>query len=167
MKTRFAIALVTAALLTPATAPAAREKDDRPPLAIVVVENLTHSGGAISEYDRLDMAFIKLSKERKWPVAPETERFAANTPDYETELRIFIQPLREETPGELVFRGWVTLKVQGKEHDFGIVKFSYRPRLGEWPERTLESVYLGAAKAIANKVEPLLFPEEEKPAAGS
>jgi len=164
MKTRITFALVAATLLMPAAAQAAKEPDDRPALAIVVIENLRHSGGAITAVERLDMAFERVAKERKWPVAPKAERFAANTPDYETEMRIFTQPLREETPGELVFRGWVTLKVRGEKHDFGIVRFNYRPRLGEWMDRTLDNVYLGAAKAIADKAEPLLFPKEEAPA---
>jgi len=161
MKTRFAIALAAASLLLPVAAPAAKEPDDRPVLAIVVVENLGHPGGAITAVERLDMAFDRIAKERKWPSRPEAERFASNTPDRETELRIFTQPLRNDVPGEITFRAWVTLTVGGEKHDFGIVKHDYRPRLGEQFDDTIQKVYVGGAAKIADKVEPLLFPIEE------
>jgi hypothetical protein len=167
MKTHLAIALAAACLLLPAAATAAKEPDDRPALAIVVVENLGHSGGAITAVERLDMAFNKIAKERKWPAKPNAERFAANTPDRETELRVFTQPLRNDVPGEITLRAWVTLTVDGRKHDFGIVKYDYRPRPGEQFEDTLQKVYVGGAAKIADKVEPLLFPKDEKPAAGS
>ncbi|HUG09637.1 MAG TPA: hypothetical protein VMM36_01425 [Opitutaceae bacterium] len=164
MNSRATFALIAAALLLPAAAPAAKEPDDRPKLAVVVVENLRHSGNAIDDFVRLDMALQKVSKERKWPVAIEAERFAANTPDHETEVRIFPRPVRQELPDEYVFRGWLTLKVAGENHDFGIIKFEYRPRPGEWGDDVLDKIFLGAARAMADKIEPLLFPREERPA---
>jgi hypothetical protein len=128
-------------------------------LAIIVVETLQSRGGAITDFDRLDMAFQELAKQRKWPVTIKAERFAANNPEYDTELRIFTQPVREETSGDLTFRGWMTLTVNGTKHDFGMVTFRYYPRLGERTDEVLEKVFFGAAKAGAEKIEPILFPE--------
>lgn len=128
-------------------------------LAIVVVDTLNHQQGAITDFDRIDMAFQKLAKQRKWPVKIAAERFASNTPVRDTELRIFNQPLREETPGDLTFRGWITLMVNGTKHDFGVVTFRYYRRAGEHTDDVLEKVFLGAANAAAQKVEPILFPQ--------
>src|SRR3990170_1159406 len=74
---------------------ASEKTDTRRELAIVVVETLQgRTGGAITDFDRLDMAFQDVAKQRKWPVTLKAERFAANLPDHETELRIFTQPVR-------------------------------------------------------------------------
>ena len=166
MKTSCARLLLAATLLlTTATAPAAQPAtpaDNRPRLAVVVVDNIQHHHSGITDFDRLDLAFQYVAEQRKWPVAVAVERLAANTPDNETELRIFNQPLREETPGELTFRGWMTLTVKGVEHDFGIVTFRYYPRFGEHADDILQKVFRGAANAAADKIEPILF---SKPAA--
>jgi hypothetical protein len=166
MNTRAIFALIAATLLLPATAHAATVPDDRSKLPVVVVENLRNTGSAIDDFVRLDIAFEKVAKERKWPVAIEAERFAANTPDYETEVRIFPRPVRQELPDEFVFRGWLIVKVDGEKHDFGIIKFEYRPRPGEWGDDVLDKIFLGAARKMADKIEPLLFPKE-KAASGS
>lgn len=159
-------ALLFAALLLaagPAFAKkAAKAPDDRPVLAIVIVENLRNEESAFTDFDRLDLAFQHVAKERKWPVRIATERFAANTPDHTTELRIFSYPLQRETFGDITFRGWMTLTVQDKKHDFGIVTFRHFRRIGENDEDTLEKIFRGAANAAAAKIEPILFP---KPAA--
>lgn len=159
-------ALLLAALLLSAGAAfakdAAKAADDRPVLSIVVVDSLLYQQGAITDYDRLDLAFTALAKERQWPVRIQAERFAANTPAHETELRIFNQPLREETLGDITFRGWMTLTAGGKKHDFGIITYRYYARPGETLEDILEKVFRGAAGAAAAKIEPILFP---KPAA--
>lgn len=166
MKPRLIIPLIAIGLLAPAAASAADEaqSDPKPKLAVVVVESLRSHGGAITEVERIDMALAKVAKQRKWPVEIEVERFAANTPEHETELRIFPQPIRQELPDEFVFRGWVVLKVAGKEHDFGIIRFEYRPRPGEWMDDTLNKIFVGAMEKTADKIEPLLFPKEEAPA---
>ena len=159
-------ALLFAALFLAAGAAAAKTTgkapDDRPVLAIVVVDSLLYQQGAITDYDRLDLAFAAIAKERKWPVRIQAERFAANTAEHETELRIFNQPLREETLGDITFRGWMTLTVGGRKHDFGIITFRHYVRPGETLEDILERVFRGAANAAAAKIEPILFP---KPAA--
>jgi hypothetical protein len=163
MKTPFLRPLLAAALLlTAATSFAAKPADDRPKLVIVVVDNIQRHESAITAFDYLDLGFQHVAAQRKWPVAIVAERFAANTPDHETVLQIFNQPLRQETPGELTFRGWMTLTVKGVEHDFGIVTFRYYPRFGEPADDIMEKMYRGAANAAADKIEPILFP---KPAA--
>ncbi|MDI1247286.1 MAG: hypothetical protein PSV13_00240 [Lacunisphaera sp.] len=136
--------------------------DNRPIFSIVVVDSLLYQQGAITDYDRLDMAFTALAKERQWPMRIQAERFAANTPAHETELRIFNQPLREETLGDITFRGWMTLTAAGRKHDFGIITFRHYVRPGENLDEILEKVFRGAAEAAAVKIEPILFP---KPAA--
>jgi len=166
MKTRFAFALVIVSLLLPTAAHAAKakEQDNRPKLAIIVAESLGLRNNSFDDFIRLDIAFSRVAEERKWPVQIVAERFAANVPDYETELSIFLQPLRQLLPGEYTLRGWMTLTVRGEKHDFGIVKFDYRPRLGEPSDRFLEAIFLGLANAAADEVEPILFPkEDEKP----
>ena len=165
MKIRLPALLLVSLLLAAGVShakPAAKAPDDRPVLSIVVVDSLLYQQGAITDYDRLDMAFTALAKERKWPVRIQAERFAANTPAHETELRIFNQPLREETLGDITFRGWMTLTVGGKKHDFGIITYRYYVRPGETLEDIIEKVFRGAAAAAAAKIEPILFP---KPAA--
>jgi hypothetical protein len=127
-------------------------------LAIVVVETL-QTRGAITDFDRLDMAFQAVAKQRKWPVTLKPERLTANVPDHETELRIFSQPVREEISGDLTYRGWMTLTVNGTKHDFGMVTYRYYPRLYQDTEDVLEKIFLGVATTAADKIEPILFPE--------
>jgi len=134
--------------------------DDRPALALVVVENTgRNQGGANTDFHRLDLAFEHVDEQRKWPVTIAAERFAANTAKHDTELRVFLKSVTEEVPGELTIRNWVTLTVKGQKHDFGIVTFRHYRRLGENMEDTLEKVFHGAAMTIAEKVEPILFPK--------
>ena len=167
MKTSCNLSLLAAVLLLTVPVRAAEAPPARPPLAIVVVENLhDHRFGAPSaftDFDRLDLAFQEVARERKWPVRIAAERFAANTATRETELRIFNQPLREVTLGDLTFRGWMTLTVQGVKHDFGIVTFSYYCRPGESTDDALDKVFRGVARAAADRIEPLLFPRSGVP----
>ena len=141
------------------SAPAAAAEPSASKLTIVVVESLQHQRGAITDFDRIDMAFEQVAKERNWPIKTEGERFAANTEDHEIELRVFPQPIREEIPGEMVFRGWMTLMNKGTKHDFGVVTFRYHRRAGEPTEDVLEKVFRGAALKAADKLEPILFPD--------
>jgi len=160
MKTTLLPSLLASALfLTTASAPAAPPADPRPKLAIVVVEILQQQHGAFTDFDRLDLAFQQVARERHWPVVIAAERFAANTAEHETELRIFNRPLREEARNDLTFRGWMTLTVQGVKHDLGIVTYVSYPRPGQSTDEVLERVFLGAANAAADRIEPLLFPK--------
>lgn len=128
-------------------------------LALVVIEPIGSHGGAITAFDRLDIAFTDVVKQRKWPVKLVAERFAANTPDHETELRVFYKELREDVPGERTIRAWMTLTDRGQKHDFGMVVFRYSPRLGEPFDQMIEKMFLGLANAGADKISPLLFPK--------
>ncbi len=142
----------------------AKEPDNRPVLAIVVSENLQNQGSAFTDFDRIDIAIHEVAKKRNWPVKIVADRFAAGVPDYETEVRIFSQPVRRDTPAELVFRAWTSLYIKGKKTDFGIVEYRHYPRLGENMNDTLEKVFLGYANVLADKLEPILFPKTDKPA---
>ena len=167
MKTLFAFPLFMSALLLLANfslaADDAKAPDARPKLAVVVVSTLQNEHGAITAFDRLDMAFQEVALKRKWPMAIEAERFAANTPAHDVELRIFNQPIRQELPGELTFRGWMILTDHGVKHDFGIVSFRYNPRPAENMDDVLEKIFRGAANAAADKIEPILFPKPAAP----
>jgi hypothetical protein len=143
------------------SAPAAEPQRE---LAIVVVESLQHNhGSAITDFDRMDVAFREVVEKRKWPVKLVAERFAANIKPHETELRIFNQTIREEVPGELTFRAWMTLTDHGVKYDFKVVKYRYYRRLAEQTEDQLEKIFLGAANAAADKIEPILFPKPAEP----
>lgn len=129
-----------------------------PALPVVVVEYLQYSNGAITDFDRLELALKEVAQERHWPVTIAAERFASNTATRATELRIFPRRLREEFRLDLTFRGWVILTVQGMKHDFGIVTATYYPYPGESTDTAIEKAFRRAALAIADKVEPVLFP---------
>jgi hypothetical protein len=160
MKIRFLPCLL---LLVPALVASAREdaaSATARPLAVVVVETAQNQrGGAISDFDRFDMAFHKVIEKRKWPVKLTVERFAANTPAHETELRVSNMTVRKETPGELKFRGWMVLTTPDKKEDFGVITYSYYPRATEHTDDILDKVFRGAADEAADKMEPLLFPK--------
>jgi hypothetical protein len=160
MKIRFPQFLLATALLLSATATWAatdiKIPEERPTLAIVFVENL-RAQSTTSDFDRFDLAFRQVARERKWPVNVTAERFGANQGAHEIELRIFHRPLREETQLDLTFRSWMTLTIRGVKHDFGIVTYAHYRRPGESSDEALEKVFRGAALAAADKIEPLLF----------
>jgi hypothetical protein len=131
-------------------------------LPVVITEAVGSMGNAFTDYDRLDVALKKVAKERNWPLQLSIEKFASNTLAYETELNINIQYVRQQIPGEYLYRGWTSLWLNGKFHDFKIVEFRYNYRAGEPTDRSLEKLFLGAAKTIADKIEPLLFPDLKK-----
>lgn len=131
-------------------------------LALVVVESVEREQGAITDFDRMDLAFREVVEKRKWPVKLVAERFAANTQPHETELRVFHQSIREETSGDLTFRAWMTLTDHGTKHDFGIITYRYYPRPGERYDEQLEKIFRGAANAAADKLEPILFGRSTK-----
>ena len=163
MKTQLALASLLFASLVlqlraaPAepTAPAAPTRE----LVIVVVDSIQQRPGAITDFDRIDMAFQYVAKQRKWPIKLKAERFADNSEPHAIELKINNQRPREETQGDLTYRGWMTLTVDGTKHDFGIIKYQHYRRAGENMDDELEKVFRGAANVAAGKIEPILFPE--------
>ncbi len=134
-------------------------------LAIVISDTLRNSGAFSDDYNRLDYAFRQVVGKRGWPAKLVVERFAAGVPDYETEVRIFCQPIRQEPPDELVFRAWVSVYASGKKkHDFAIITYRFYPRMGENRSDVYDKLFLGFANAAADKLEPVLFPKADQPA---
>lgn len=134
---------------------------DRPPeLAIVVVDSLERGPGRITDFDRINEVFTQVLGRRHWPVAIQVERFAANLPPHDLELRIFYKGIYPEDLGDQTFHAWVVLTVHGRKTDFGIIRFRYYPRALEREEDVLEHAVRGAAELTADKIGPLLFPKD-------
>lgn len=127
-------------------------------LPVIITEATGTLGNAFTDYDRLDLALQKVAKERNWPVKIAAEKFASNTEDYQTELSISLQRVYQQIPGEYLYRAFTTLWVDGKKHDLKIIEFRYNYRMGEQTDRSMEKLFLGAANATADRIEPLLFP---------
>ena len=165
MKARLALTLFSLATLFAASGFGQAPAAPVPPreFTIVVVESLGHGLDNRNDFDRLDVAFTKVFNERKWPVKIVVERFAANTPAHDTELRVFLKGIYEEMPGDLTFHAWMTLQDHGKKWDFGIVRYRYNLRPGQQMDDVLEKVFEGAGMVAADKIEPLLFPKPAKP----
>ncbi|HVU23269.1 MAG TPA: hypothetical protein VHE13_04030 [Opitutus sp.] len=161
--------LVAASALSAGAAPAepAAPPPEKPVLALVVVTALAQSSedtpSAYTDFDRLDLAFQDVAKRRHWPVTIVAERFAANTPAHALELRVFLQPIRQDLSGEFSFRGWMTLNTGGRKHDFGIILYRLDLRPGEPMDDFLEKIFHGAAALAARKIEPVLFPDLANP----
>lgn len=155
----FLTALFSLTIAARAADSAPANSDHLRELPLVVVEGLGRSGGAITFFDRMDLAFQKVAAERHWPVKIVAERFAANSTKHPTELQVFEKSLRPESPMDITFRAWMILTVDGVKHDFGIVLYRYYPRAGENSEDAIEKIFLGAAREAAKKIEPVLFPE--------
>jgi hypothetical protein len=153
------LALVLAASPVRAQVPAAAPSD----LTVVVVESLDQRPGRVARFDRIAEVFGQVFARRKWPIHVHFERFAANTSDSETQLRIFYQGIYSETPGDLVFHAWMLLYVNGVKHDFGVVRYRYYPRPGQMVDINLDRIVEGAANEAAARIEPILFPAD-KPA---
>ena len=145
--------LATGAESTPAAAAAL------PELTIVVVDSLSHGAAEASTFDRIDRVFTEVFEKQKWPVKIAVKRFGAGAPDYPVELRVFYEGIKQDVPGELTFRAWVTLTDHGKKHDFGIIKYQMYPRPGENVSDSLDKAVRGAAQMVVSKIEPLLFPK--------
>jgi hypothetical protein len=143
------------------TAPAAAGSPRE--LTVVVVESLVRGPGRTTDFDRINMVFTDVFERRKWPVKITVERFAANTPAHETELRVFFQGIYEEAPGDLTFHAWMTLYDHGVKRDFGIVRYRYNPRPAQQEEDVLERVVRGAAEVAASKIESALFAKADGP----
>ncbi len=136
---------------------AAAADDPRRTLTITVVEPVDRRPANSEFYNRLAYVFPKVFEARQWPLKIEVERFGANAPDYDLELRIFLQKIREETSGDLTFRAWMNLHDRGTKHDFGIVMHRLYPRAGQHLDDTLDELLRGAAEAAAKKIEDALF----------
>lgn len=157
MKVRFASPWLAAALIL-TTAPANAiggppSMEEQPKLTIVVVDNIQPRSG----FDRMDLAFQQVARQRKWPVVIATERIAANMPAHPLELRIFFLGIRESLPGEYTFRAWMTLVVRGVKHDLGIIGYRHFVRQWEDNHDMYDKIFLGAANATADRIEPLIF----------
>jgi hypothetical protein len=126
-------------------------------LAVVIVESLARGPGRITDFDRMKMEFTDVFGRRNWPVKIRVERFAANTPAHETELRVFFQGIYDEAPGDLTFHAWMILYDHGVKRDFGVIRYRYNPRPGQPEEDVLEHVMRGAAEVAAAKIESALF----------
>jgi hypothetical protein len=169
MKTRFALGLLLFPLvLTTGVAGRAQTPaptaDARRELTIVVVDEL---GGSNSRYyntfNRIARVFTEVFEARKWPVKINVERFGANAPTHEIEMRIYVQSIRRETPVDLVFSAWMTLDDHGKKQDFGVVRYRYSPHPTENVGDQLDQIVRGAANIAAAKIEPVLFPAASQP----
>jgi len=154
-----ALALALVASRSPAE-PAADTRKDPGTLKIVVVEALIRGESRIDDYVRMEQVFTDVFGERKWPLKVAVERFASNTPDDGTQLRIFYKGIYPEGPDDLVFHAWMILTVDGVKHDFGMVNFRYIPRPSQSEDLILEHVVRGAAVIAADKVEGVLFPKK-------
>jgi hypothetical protein len=161
MKTTPLLIVLAAALLAAVNLGAKEKRIPAPAgvLPLIVVESVSIPGNAYSDFERLDVAFQKVAKQRKWPVKVVTDRMASGVPDYLTELDVSLMPLRQQVPGEFWFRAWTSVYVDGKKTDLDVITFRYTYRVAENMEDTLEKVFEGGAHAIADKVEPLLFPD--------
>jgi hypothetical protein len=157
VKTLSILGLVFASLLVALAARGADSdpvpEEAKPKNAFVIAESLGGRTNAVDDYVRLEAALKKLANERKWPVEVVIERFAANVPDYENEVTIFTQPVRQEVPGEYVLRGWTTLVVAGKKFDFGILRGEYRPFPGEQIDQALEKLFREFALEVGDRIE--------------
>ena len=126
---------------------------------LAVIEALTAGTNAYTDFNRFDDALQRVAKERKWPVKVDVDRLAGNTPNYDTEVRVTLQRVRRDPIEDYVFRAWVILVVKGEKHDFGIVTYHYNARLGQNYDDVFQGVFRGGAAAVADKIEPVLFPE--------
>ena len=134
-----------------------------PELTIVVIDSLSQGAATASNFDRIARMFTEVFVKQKWPVTIAVRRFGAGAPDYPVELRVFYEGIRQEVPGELTFRAWVTLIDHGKKHDFGIIKYQFFPRPSENVSDSLDKGVRSAAELVVPKVEPILFPKAPAP----
>jgi hypothetical protein len=153
--------LIAAALPGRAQAPAAPAAAPRE-LKIVVVEELQRGRGRIYDYNVIASVFKDVFEARKWPYTITVERFASNTSDDDTQLRIFFQGIFKDTPDEVTFHAWMTFYDRGVKTDFGLIRSRYAPHTLLQKEDVVELVVRGAAIEAADKIESVLKP---KPAA--
>ena len=140
------------------TAPAAGR--DPETLKIIVVESLIRGESRIADFDRINQVFSDVFSGRNWPLKVTVERFASNTPEGGTQLRVFYQGIYPEAPDDLTFHAWMILYLDGVKHDFGIVKYRYNPRASQGEDSILEHVVRGAAVIAADKIEGVFHPKK-------
>jgi len=150
------LALETGKSATDAVLPAT--PDHQSELVIVVVEPGADPGNAFTNVDRMAIAFRDLAQKRHWPLRVTVTRLAANQGPADPELRISNERLSGDRPGELTYRGWMSLTAGGKRHDFGLVTVRYSTRPGEQTLDSLRQVFVAVAVAAAERIEPILFP---------
>jgi hypothetical protein len=155
--------LVLAAGITGRAEPAPVAADAVRELTIVVVDSLGGNASERNTYDRIAQGFTEVLEAKKWPLKINVERFGANAPAHPLEMRVYFQGIHRETPDELTFRAWVTLSDHGAKSDFGVIRFSYSPRPMELTDDRLDNVVRGAARIVADKIEPILFPKAAQP----
>jgi hypothetical protein len=137
-----------------ATAPNAAARE----LVVSIVEPVDRRPGDGELYNRVARVFTTEFEARQWPLKLRIERFGANSPDYPVDLRVFLQPIRQELPDRWTFRAWVKLTLDGQPHDFGIVRADFTPRPAQPMDDVLDRLVQQAARRIADKVAPLLVP---------
>jgi hypothetical protein len=126
-------------------------------MTIVVSESLNRGAEGISTFAAIQKVFTSVLEKRLYPIKVNVERFASNNPDYPCELEVFFKGFYSETPGDLTLRAWVTLYDQGKEHDFGILKYQLYPAPLLHREDQFEGALRGEAEIVATKLTPILF----------
>jgi hypothetical protein len=131
--------------------------------AIIVVESLDRDPEFNREFDCVARVFTDVFSQIPRQMKVTVERLAANTPDHDTELRVFLKGSGFDNYEEFEFRAWITLYDHGTKHDFGIVKFIYYPHLGQAMDDVLDRAIRGVALITARKITPILFPEPPTP----
>lgn len=127
-------------------------------LVVTVVEPIDGRRGDGDLYNRFARVFTTEFEARQWPIKLRVERFGANSPDHSTELRVFLQPIRQELPEQWTFRAWVKLTADGHVHDFGIVRYDFTPRPLQAMDEVLDRLVQGASRRIADRLAPVLLP---------
>lgn len=164
MKRRTFLSTLLLSLFTLAPALQAANSDNAPAddarrtLTVTVIEPVERHPGNDEFYHRIARVFTDVFEARNWPVSIDVQRFGANQPELDLELRVFLQPIREESPGDLTFRAWMTLYDRGTKHDFGVITHRHYPRPGRNMTDVLDEVVRGAANEVSKKIETALFP---------
>lgn len=138
-----------------ATAPSAAASRE---LVVTVVEPIDGRRSDADLYNRFARVFTTEFEARQWPLKLRIERFGANSPDHPIDLRVFLQPIRQELPEQWTFRAWVKLTADGHVHDFGIIRSDFTPRPLQAMDEVLDRLVQGAARRITDKLAPVLLP---------
>ncbi|MEO6005846.1 MAG: hypothetical protein ABIZ04_25725 [Opitutus sp.] len=147
------VGLAAQAQTTPSPSPQAGE------LTVVIVESAATRSLLNDSYDRLSRVFLAVLEERKWPLKIKDERFGANQPQHDLELRVYYQGITRDTPQELTFRASMMFFHHGEKQDLGVIRYTFSPRPGEMMDESLDKVVAGAARIAADRIEPTLFPQ--------
>jgi hypothetical protein len=131
-------------------------------LSVVVSESVDRRAEGVSTFAAIQSVFTRVFSRQGWPVTISVERFAANNPEHDYELKVFFRGIYYETPGVLTVRAWMTLFDHGKEHDFGIIKYQIDQGPIEHREDAFEVLLRGEAEIAASKIGPILFPKPQE-----